>query len=401
MRAGVVSLRRLHPGRDGPAGDSTGDALHDQPRGAGVATHQPRRPERGRRQGRGGRDQPGQLVGIPHVERDTFRRSTAVPQAGADGDARDLLLQAHRHAPQHGRAQRADVVGGPDDRDRGPFQQAVHEDARGGDRTVLAMREPDEDVLGFVEQQHRFAGRRHALSQTQAGQALLAVRLAARAVLLHDGPQPGADASGECCGEGGLAGAGGAIQQDVDAGLPACHGGGQEIGRHARMLAQMGEGIPWECRQGDRAEELPERVRLGWDPGADLGHEPVDGLEHAVAADAQQAAAHEPALGLQRVLHDAGLGPGEENEQRDVHPQHPPSATYLADPVHQVLHPLVQLVEEGELEDAALGRVEPEALGEQGEPALERRDGLGRLRPCAAGDRGPQASPGRGRQRRP
>jgi hypothetical protein len=67
----------------------------------------------------------------------------------------------------------------------------MDEDARAGYRLIQRHAAADEQVLRFVEQQHRVAGRREALRQPQAGKPFAAFRLFAVFVSFGDGAQAG------------------------------------------------------------------------------------------------------------------------------------------------------------------------------------------------------------------
>ena len=98
-----------------------------------------------------------------------------------------------------------------------------------------------QDVVGLVhEKQARLAGTQGAPGEAERGEPALAVELGVVRAGLADGVDRHPGLVGQDPGEGGLAGARLAVQQEVDAGLGR---GGR--GPHQRVVgAQMGDVVP-------------------------------------------------------------------------------------------------------------------------------------------------------------
>ena len=115
--------------RQGAATHRPRDTFHDQTGRLGLAAGQPCRAQRRGRDGGRRRHQARQPRGVCLGQRDALRLAHLPPQPRPGHQVRHLQFQAHRHAPQHGRAEHIDVVRGPDHGHRHALQQAMNEDA--------------------------------------------------------------------------------------------------------------------------------------------------------------------------------------------------------------------------------------------------------------------------------
>ena len=321
-----------------------------------------------------------------------MRLQMPLQHASAHRLRRHLQLQHIVEATPVGQVQPLQIVGQPEGRHRVVLKRMVDpalDAAAVALASVAIVRPVHEDILDLVEDQRR-RGRtvQQVLREAEGVEACLAALRLAVGLTHRDLERLQAGGLCQHPGQLGLAGAGAAVDQDVDAPAAlACRS--LQVGRQdGQVLAQMSEVVQSQRRGGglgDRVREQLDQIVLRDQQRLGQIVEQIDLELEAVGAhivDRQQRAAAQPRLGRQRLL-DLG-GRARQADRQQAHRLRPVQLASLLQRLGQLA---AQALQHHEVQQLALdgGQVEP--IAQAGDVDRQRRvlgqSGRRRLVPIA------------------